>query len=274
MSAAHMPVFDLQFREDRRRVRRPCGRALAPEPAQPVAQLSVARLAVEDALDHELGCDGAVPVIFLEAESDVELQLPPKAIELAAEAERDRAAGVARAILDPEPKMLAVADGRDIAQLAAGHEQGDAWIAEPERREARELCAEGERQLRAVDQRIDYGDRPKLFLRQIGVGVCCKRSRKSIDLSRLDREPGRGSMPSKADEMLGTTGEAAVQVEAPDRAPRPFPPPLAPRDQHDRPVIAIDEPGGDDPDDSLVPFLARGPVAPPRRLRLRPGLSL
>src|SRR5512140_1961113 len=66
VSSVHLPVFDLQFRENRRRLRRPVGRALAPETAQPGAQLPVARLALEDPLDHELGCDGAVPVLFLE----------------------------------------------------------------------------------------------------------------------------------------------------------------------------------------------------------------
>src|SRR6478672_9139633 len=129
VSSVHLPVFDLQFRENRRRLRRPGGRALAPETAQPGAQLPVARLALEDPLDHELGCDGAVPVIFLEPKSDVELQLPPKAVELAAKAECDCAAGVARAVLDPEAKVLAVSHRGDIAQLAPGNEQGDGWIA-------------------------------------------------------------------------------------------------------------------------------------------------
>ena len=58
-----------------------------------------------------------------------------EAVELAAHAERDRRAGVAAALPHAEAQVLAVADGRELGELAAVDEQRHAGVAEPERRE-------------------------------------------------------------------------------------------------------------------------------------------
>ena len=98
-------------------------------------------------------------MVLLEPEGDVESFLLSKTVELAAKAERDRTARIAGAVLDPEAQMLAVSNGGDVAELAACHEQDDAGISKPERRQARELRAEIQGQLGAVHQRIDHGAR-------------------------------------------------------------------------------------------------------------------
>ena len=64
-----------------------------------------------------------------------------QAVELAAEAERDRRAGVAAALADPEAQMLALADERRVDRLAARHEQRHVRVAEPERRQPLELAS-------------------------------------------------------------------------------------------------------------------------------------
>src|SRR6266516_3686852 len=274
MAAPGLVRAELQLREDGRRFGGPGGRLLAPQARQPVTQLAVAWLAVEDAPDHELGRDSAVPVVLLEAESDVEPQFLPEAIELATEAESDRAPRVARAVLDPEAEMLAVADRGDFAELAAGREQRDPGIAEPERSEARQLRAEVEGQLRAVDERIDHRHRKQLGFGQVSARVRGERRRERLDVRRLDREPGRRTMPSEANELARAGGQAGVQVEAPGRAARAFPLALPAGDQDDRPVVALDEPRGHDADHALVPLRSREHVAALPVLRLRPRLDL
>ena len=71
--------------------------------------------------------------------------------------------------------------------------------------------------------------------------------------SGLDREPSRGAVSAEADEVLGAGGQATVQVERAAGASRAFPVALAASDQHDRAVVALDEPGSNDPDHALVP---------------------
>src|SRR4051812_46193786 len=104
-------LAELELREDRGGFRRPGGLALLPQPAEPVAQLAVTRLAVEDPLDHELGRNRSVPAVLLQPEGDVEAGLLAEAVELAAESKGDRAARVTGTVFDPKAQMLAVPDG-------------------------------------------------------------------------------------------------------------------------------------------------------------------
>jgi len=202
MATAGLVFAELELSEDRRRFGRPRLGPFAPKSGQPLAQLAVARLAVEDSFDHELWRDGSVPVVLLEPEGDVKSLLLAEAVELPSEAEGDRAAGIPGAVLDPEAKVLPVPDGGDLAELAPGHEQGDTGIPEPEGRQTRELCTEVQRQLRAVNKRIDRDSWPELLFRQIRVGVCSKRCRESFNLTGLDRETGRGAVAPEADEVV------------------------------------------------------------------------
>ena len=80
---------------------------------------------------------------------------PAEAVELPAEAEGDRRAGGAAAVGDAKAKVLPLADGLQVGELAAGDEQVDAGVAEPERREPLQLPAEAERERGAGDDRVD-----------------------------------------------------------------------------------------------------------------------
>ena len=65
-----------------------------------------------------------------------------------------------------------------------------------------------------------------------------------------------------------------MQVERRDRAAGALPLLVAARDQDDRPVVALDEPRGDDADHALVPALARDDVAAAAPAALGPRLDL
>src|SRR5207302_8300742 len=127
-----------ELREDRGGLGRPGGRAGAPQAGQPVAQLAVAGLGVENSLDDELRRHRSVPAVLLEPERNVVRNLLPEPVELRAEPERDRAAGIATAVPDAEPQVLAVADRRQLRQLTPGDEQRHRGIRKAERREPRE----------------------------------------------------------------------------------------------------------------------------------------
>ena len=81
-------------------------------------------------------------------------------------------------------------------------------------------------------------------------------------------------MPAEAREVLGADAERGVQVEGRDRPPGPLPVAVGSGDQDDRPVEALDEPRGDDPDHALVPVLVCNDVAAPTLAALGPRLDL
>ena len=74
-------------------------------------------------------------MVLLQAKRDVVTSVASVAIELGSLSERDGAAGVAAVSMDTEAEMLPVADGRELAELAARREQRDIGIGQTERRE-------------------------------------------------------------------------------------------------------------------------------------------
>ena len=139
--------------------------------------------------------------------------------------------------------MLALADGREVAQLAALGEQRHLGVAHPERRELGELLAQFERRHRLRRQdRVDVRDGPQVFLHEMLLRVCGERARELLDVLRPDGEPGRRAVATEALERVGAGSEAAVQVERRHRAARPLPELLTSGDHHDRTVEALDEP--------------------------------
>src|SRR5438477_13027729 len=111
---------ELELGEDHRRFGRPCLLPFAPQARQPFAQLPVAGLRVEPPPDHERGSHRAVPVVLLEPKREVERGFLPEAVELAAEAERDRGARISSAVPDPEAQVLSIPHRGDVAELAPG----------------------------------------------------------------------------------------------------------------------------------------------------------
>ena len=200
--------------------------------------------------------------------------MAPEPVELSPLPEGDRRTGVPAALAHPEAKMLAVAHRRQVGELAPVDEQRHAGIAEPERREPRQLGAQAERQLRARDDRIDAGRRCEVVVGQHIVGIRRERRRERIDTVRVDRKPCGGPVSAVPFEVGRARLEGAVQVERPQRPARALPAPLGSRNQHDRPVVALDEPRGDDADHAFVPVLARSDVAALPAPRFRPGVDL
>src|SRR5258708_9364889 len=170
-AATHAAAAERELVEDR--LRDGIARLFAPLRAQPGRELAVAIVAVEDAADDELRRDRPVPAVLLQPERDVPAADAAQTVDVRAHAERDRTAAVA-SVLDAhaEAQMLAVADRREVAQLAARREQHYAGIAEPERRQLPELFGELERQRDATrHDRIDDRDRPELFVGEDRIGM-------------------------------------------------------------------------------------------------------
>ena len=170
--------------------------------------------------------------------------------------------------------MLAVADRRQLAQLARRQEQGDTWVPEPERSEPSQLGAQVERELSARDDRVHLRDGSQVVLGQLCVGMSRKGVREGLDALRPDREAGCRSMAPEALQMLGASREAPVQVKGSRRPARPLPLLACPCDQDDGAVEALDEARGDDPDHAFVPALVRKHVTAAAPFRLRPVRDL
>ena len=175
-------------------------------------------MGVEDAPDDELRRHGAVPVVLLEAEDDVVAALAAEAVELRAETEGDGASGVVVAAEDAEAEVLAVADSRQLAELAGREEQRHARVPEAERRQAAQLGAELERELGAGDDGVDHGPRPQVVLGEHSVGMSRERVGERVHVLGPDREPGCRAVAAEAVEMGCTGPEAAVEVECSRRA--------------------------------------------------------
>src|SRR5206468_5346036 len=102
-------------------------------------------------------------------ERDVVAAVTSEPVELAAHAERDRGSRVTAALADPETQVLAVANRREVRELAAVDEQDHTRVAEPERRETAELGAEVEVELAAGHDRVDARHRLQVVLSEHGV---------------------------------------------------------------------------------------------------------
>ena len=119
--------------------------------------------------DDELGRDGSVPAVLLEAKREVEAAARLHARELGALAERDRRAAVPPVLAHPEAQVSTLADSCRRRRLDAGHEERRLGVAEPERGEAVELLGEPERQRSRRHDRVDDRERPQVDVREPGV---------------------------------------------------------------------------------------------------------
>ena len=176
--------------------------------------------------------------------------------------------------MNAEAEVFAVADRREVAELARWKQERDARVAEAERREAAQLPAERERQLPAGDDRVHDRARAQVVVVQDGVGVFREGVGEGVDVLGQDREPSRGPVPAEALQVARAGCEPAVQVERTRRAPRALPAVARARDEDDGSVKAFDEPRGDDPDHALVPALVGQDVPTAALLRLRPLFDL
>src|SRR6476661_4836730 len=190
-------LLDLELVEDRLCLA--AARRRMPVLAQPRVHLVETIVGVEEAADQELWRDGAVPVVLLQAERHVVAAFPPEAVELRALAECDRASCIATVALHAKAQMLAFTDGRQLTKLAAGCEQRDVGVREPERRKLSQLFAELERELRtAREHGVDDGRGDEVFGVEQAFGLLRERLRERLDPFRCYREAGGRSMATEA----------------------------------------------------------------------------
>ena len=198
-----------------------------------------------------------------------------KRVEALSLAERDRAAGVSPLAADAKAEVLPLADCCELGEPAAGREQRRGRVAEPERREPRELAAEVERERRvARDDRVDLGDRLEILLREHLLGMSCEGLGKRLDVLLAQGEAGGGAVAAPALEQVRTSAECGVEVEGRNRAARALPVAVGAGDEDDGAVVPLDKAGGDDPDHALVPVGAGDGVRAPTALLRRPRLDL
>ena len=172
--------------------------------------------------------------------------------------------------------MLAVADGRELGEPAAGSEQRRRRVAEPERREPARARRRGRARAsapRATTASIDVTGCEVLLVEHRG-GLLGEGRGERVDVLLLDRQARGGAVTAPAPEQAGARAERAVQVERGDRAAGALPVAVRARDEHDRAVVALDEPRGDDADHALVPVGAGDGVGAAGALLGRPRLDL
>ena len=173
----------------------------------------------------------------------------------AAEGDAERPVGAA---VEAEAGVLALLAHRPhVADAGGGDQQAHAGVAHPEGGQPAELLGQVEAEVGAADHRVDpLGSPQVLGAEQLG-GVGGERLAEGVQALGPQLEPGGGAMPAEADQVLGAGLEPGKQVEAGDAAPRAAAAALAVEGDHDRrPVVALDQPRGDDPDHSGMPALA------------------
>jgi hypothetical protein len=191
----------------------------------------------------------AVPLVELQRERrvvDVALRQPIDA--------EGHGAGAMATGLDAEAQVAPVLAHRPrIGQAGGRHEQGDRRVADPERREALELFGQLQAELVAGDDRVDALEGHEVVGLEHRGRVRDERRSERLDLGARDAAAGGGAVPAVAQQVLGARVEPREQVEGGDRAARAGALVAVEGDEHARPVVALGDARGDDPDDAGMP---------------------
>ena len=178
------------------------------------AQLVVAVGRVEEAADHELRRDRAVPAVLLQPEGDVVADRAP---------ERGRAARRART--RSRSRRRGRAGGRGSAGACPRRRAPAATARTPARaasppgcrartaRAARARCARSSVSARAGDDRVDPRHRHEVVVGERGVGVRGERLRRTPRAARARSRARRRRGGRRSAEVRGARGERAVEVE-------------------------------------------------------------
>ena len=170
--------------------------------------------------------------------------------------EGDRA-GAVPARLDGEAHVTALLAHRPpVDQPRRRHEQRHRRVGDPEGRQLLELLGQREPELVARHHGVDALAGHEVLWSQDRRRVCDEGGPEGIDRRPRDRAARGGAVPAVAQQVLGARVEPAQQVEGRDRAPGAGPLVAVQREHHARAVMALGDPGGDDPDDPGVPALA------------------
>jgi len=138
--------------------------------------------------------------------------------------------------------VLAVADRRQFAELAAGCQQRDVGIRQTEGRQRTQFFAKLERELRVARQDgVDDRRRDEILRAQQAFGLSRERVPERLDAVRRDRQAGRRAMTAEPFEKRRARAKSAVKIERRDRPAGAFPEAVPSRNEDDRPVIALDE---------------------------------
>ena len=200
---------------------------------------------------HETGLDAAVVLVALQRERRVDRGL---AVDLG-HAEGDRARPHA-AGLHGETDVLSLPHRPGVPEPGRGDEQRDAGVGGAEGRQALELLGQGEAELVAGHDGVGDLGGHEVVRCEDRRGVGLERGPERADLGGEDLAARGGAVSAVAGEVRGGGVQAREQVEPGDRAPRAGAPVAVERHEHGRPVMALGDPRGDDPDHAGVPALA------------------
>ena len=120
-----------------------------------------------------------------------------------------------------------------------------------------------------LDPGVDPAARLEVLAREPDGGVGLERVPERLHLTALDRDAGGVPVAAEARQVGAAGRERVVQVEGLDGAPAPLPGAVLQGHQHHRPVEALHQARGDDPDHAGVP--ARRAPAPAREPPPPPG---
>ena len=251
----------------------------------PRGRRSPSAVARVELAQHDPRLDRAVPVVDLEPHRRVDRVVLADPELRAAEGDAERPV---RAAVQAEARVLALLPiGRTSRTRAAGTSSRTPGLPIPNGASRPQLLGQIEAEVGAADHRVDpLGPRQVLGPEHL-VGVGGEGLAEGVEALRLAAPARRRRGARRSGQVLGAGLEAGEQVEAGDAAPRAAPAALAVERDHDRrPVVALDQPRGDDPDHARdasprrrrpapAPRAARraAPAAPPRRRRRPPARS-
>jgi hypothetical protein len=204
---------------------------------------------------HESRLDRAVVPVDLQPHGGVD-RLPGLGGQRAAAAEghaaRTRAAGGQR-----ERDVPPLAQRPRIVEQRARHQQRRLGVAHAERGQALELLGQVEPQHIAGHDRVDplHGD--QILGREHRPGMGDERLPERLHAPARDGQAGRGTVPAVAQQLVARRVQPAQQVERRDRAARASALVSLQRDEDGRPVAALRDPRGDDPDHARMPAVRR-----------------
>ena len=259
---------------------------LEPLPPRPrLRRLQTRRRHRVELAQHDARLDRAVPVVDLEPHRGVDRVVVPDPEPRAAEGDAERPVGAA---VEAEAGVLALAHRPHVADPGRRDEQPHPRVAHPERgRGGDSSSARSRPRLGAADHRVDPLGPAQVLRAEHGSRRGRRRPRGRRRGSRLAaparrRRGARRSRPGAPSTPRAPASRSKPGMLRPE--PRPPPSPSSEIDD-DRPVVALDQARGDDPDHARVPALAgerpgpapraahrearAGPPRRPRRPRAR-----
>src|SRR2546422_688142 len=195
------------------------------------------------------------PFMLVDREDEIErLTVVPDLADHRTESESD-AVEDARVLPDLEPEVIFSHDPRGPHDFHVPCEEDRTHVSGAVGSELFEDPEESRCEVLELDPAVDSQFGGLDFVRHELINVNIEGLAKLIDLVELDREPGGVFVAPKLDQLVLDALQRLVNIE-PDDAPGGTPGHAVDRGHHDgRPVVLLDKPGSDDPDDPGMPLL-------------------